>query len=281
MRFDSCQHSFETSVQEHALISRATAACCRADAQAPQSFTHETHKTRKRENMGSSQGKPTAPVGMSPAASVAVGVPPTVGSGGGGSADFKPAPCSAMREASAASGDPVDGSCPVPEEYRGNLGVYNVYNTRIDGGDAAAAQAGGEDVATAKQKRGWFGGWFGGGGGGGKGGNDGIGGVVLDPRNNMPVVARQSMAPGQKTPISTSRQQSTIPKSGTGSTWLYPSPQMFYNSLVRRDEGEHKKGGQKPKKTRPRPLYLYYSRVPQKKKKLFVLLLSVFFFPTG
>lgn len=214
--------------------------------------------------MGSSQGKPTAPVGMSPAASVAMGVPPTAGSGGGGgSADFKPAPCSGMREASAASGDSVDGSCPVPEEYRGNLGVYNVYNTRIDGGDAAAAQAGGEGAATATQKRGWFGGWFGGAGGGGKGGNDGIGGDVLDPRNNMPVVARQGMAPGQKTPISTSRQQSTIPKSGTGSTWVYPSPQMFYNSLVRR------KNQIKP----PHPRYLYCFRATPKKKILLLDLL--------
>lgn len=187
--------------------------------------------------MGSSQGKPTAPVGMFPAASVAVGVPPPRGSGGAGPADFKPAPCSALREAATVSVDSVDGSCPVPEEYRGNLGVYNVYNTRIDGGDAAAAKAGGDGAATTKQKRGWFGGWFGGGGGAGKGG-DGIGGVVLDPRNNMPVVARQGMAPGQKTPISTSRQQSTIPKSGAGGTWLYPSPQMFYNSLVRRDARE-------------------------------------------
>ena len=188
--------------------------------------------------MGSSQGKPTAPAGMSPAASVAMGVPPpgSDGGGGGGGAggDFKPAPCSAMREAAAASGDQLDGTCPVPEEYRGNLGVYNVYNTRIDGNNdgagGATQQAGGEP----QRRRGWFGGWFGGGGDGRKGTGDGIGGVVLDPRNNMPVTAKQDMAPGQKTPISTQRQQSTIPKSGTGGTWTYPSPQMFYNALVRR-----------------------------------------------
>jgi hypothetical protein len=52
----------------------------------------------------------------------------------------------------------------------------------------------------------------------------------------MPVSARQGMAPGQKNAISTSRQTSTIPKSGAGGTWVYPSPQMFYNSLVRRDQ---------------------------------------------
>jgi hypothetical protein len=66
--------------------------------------------------MGSAQGKPTAPAGMSPAAVAAVGQP---AGGGAGSAEWKPAPCSAMREAAAASGDPLDGACPVPEEYRG------------------------------------------------------------------------------------------------------------------------------------------------------------------
>ena len=84
----------------------------------------------------------------------------------------------------------ADASCPVPEEYRGVHGVFNVYNQKID------------------------------------------------PRNNMPVAASQSMAPGQRRKISTERQRSTIPKSGVSSaeasTWTYPSPQMFYNSLVRK-----------------------------------------------
>jgi len=34
------------------------------------------------------------------------------------------------------------------------------------------------------------------------------------------------MAPGQKVRISTERKLSTIPKSGAGSSWLYPSPQV-------------------------------------------------------
>ena len=33
-------------------------------------------------------------------------------------------------------------------------------------------------------------------------------------------------------------QVSTIPKGGTASTWTYPSPQMFYNALVRKDKAQ-------------------------------------------
>jgi Cytochrome c/c1 heme lyase len=53
--------------------------------------------------------------------------------------------------------------------------------------------------------------------------------AAMDPKNNMPTVANQRPAPGQRAPLSTNRQPSTIPKGGTDSTWLYPSPQMFYN----------------------------------------------------
>ena len=45
----------------------------------------------------------------------------------------------------------------------------------------------------------------------------------------MPVEPNQRPYPGQRKPISTARVQSTIPKGGTNTTWLYPSPQMFYN----------------------------------------------------
>jgi hypothetical protein len=31
-------------------------------------------------------------------------------------------------------------------------------------------------------------------------------------------------------------QASSIPKGGTAGTWTYPSPQMFYNALVRKDK---------------------------------------------
>jgi hypothetical protein len=53
----------------------------------------------------------------------------------------------------------------------------------------------------------------------------------IDPRNNMPLAANQAPFPGQKALLSTERIQSNIPKGGTKSTWVYPSPQMFYNAL--------------------------------------------------
>ena len=52
---------------------------------------------------------------------------------------------------------------------------------------------------------------------------------VIDPRNNMPLEANQQPFPGQKQLLSISRLQSSIPKGGTESTWVYPSPQMFFN----------------------------------------------------
>ena len=59
----------------------------------------------------------------------------------------------------------------------------------------------------------------------------------LDPSNQMPVVPAQSSAPGQGADLSTSRVKSTIPKGGTDDdTWLYPSPQMFWNALVRKNK---------------------------------------------
>mmetsp|Transcript_30705 Transcript_30705/g.46515 ORF Transcript_30705/g.46515 Transcript_30705/m.46515 type:complete len:425 (-) Transcript_30705:1578-2852(-) len=53
--------------------------------------------------------------------------------------------------------------------------------------------------------------------------------------NNMPTKANQSPAPNQDVSLSTERVASTIPKSGEG-TWVYPSPQMFYNALVRKNK---------------------------------------------
>lgn len=60
----------------------------------------------------------------------------------------------------------------------------------------------------------------------------------IDPKNQMPVTANQNPSPGQNKALSTSRQQSTIPKGGTDSTWLYPSPQMFWNALVRKNKAD-------------------------------------------
>ena len=105
--------------------------------------------------MGGSQSRASASPAGAPSGGVAAGPP--------GSA---PAPCAGMREQLEPGSD-----CPVPEEYRGKHGIFNVYNQPID------------------------------------------------PRNNMPATASQAMAPGQRTRISTARQPSTIPKSGTSGTW--------------------------------------------------------------
>lgn len=50
----------------------------------------------------------------------------------------------------------------------------------------------------------------------------------LNPDNNMPTNPNQEPAPGQKSPLSTDRVKSTIPKGGEETTWTYPSPQMFW-----------------------------------------------------
>ncbi|KAH8058675.1 holocytochrome-c synthase [Aureococcus anophagefferens] len=55
-----------------------------------------------------------------------------------------------------------------------------------------------------------------------------------DARNNMPAVAAQERAPGQESALSTERVESSIPTLDAGSRWTYPSPQMFWNSLVRK-----------------------------------------------
>ena len=61
----------------------------------------------------------------------------------------------------------------------------------------------------------------------------------LDPSNQMPKVPAQQSAPGQSQNLSTERIKSTIPKGGTDDdTWLYPSPQMFWNALVRKNKTE-------------------------------------------
>ena len=60
---------------------------------------------------------------------------------------------------------------------------------------------------------------------------------VIDPTNQMPSTPNQLPAPGQRAPLPTERVQSSIPKAGTlDGTWLYPSPQMFWNALVRKSK---------------------------------------------
>jgi cytochrome c heme-lyase len=61
----------------------------------------------------------------------------------------------------------------------------------------------------------------------------------LDPSNQMPVTPNQLPWPGQHKPLSTERATSTIPKGGAaGSTWVFPSPQMFFNALQRKGKGD-------------------------------------------
>ena len=54
-----------------------------------------------------------------------------------------------------------------------------------------------------------------------------------------PTKADNIVARGQLVPLSTKRAQSSIPKGGAGGgTWLYPSPQMFFNALLRKDKAQ-------------------------------------------
>lgn len=60
----------------------------------------------------------------------------------------------------------------------------------------------------------------------------------IDARNNMPATANQLPWPGQRAALSTARAVSNIPKGGTDSSWVFPSPQMFYNALMRKGKGD-------------------------------------------
>jgi len=144
----------------------------------------------------------------------------------------------------------------------------------LSNGTQAAAAGGGGGCPMKKNGGGYFGWkWFGGGGskeehkipkekieskstsssanGGGEGGgcpvkhknNDkqsvqyNVYSQPIDPKNNMPSVANQLPSPSQEGQLSTTRVKSTIPKGGSGGeTWTYPSPQMFYNSLARKNK---------------------------------------------
>lgn len=60
---------------------------------------------------------------------------------------------------------------------------------------------------------------------------------IIDPKNNMPASPNQQKAPGQVVDLDSNRVSSNIPKAGTdSSTWLYPSPQMFWNAIVRKNK---------------------------------------------
>ncbi|KAF2894748.1 hypothetical protein ILUMI_11425 [Ignelater luminosus] len=59
----------------------------------------------------------------------------------------------------------------------------------------------------------------------------------INPLNMMPP-ANQTPAPDQPFPLPTTRQVSTIPKAivkeGESPFWVYPSPQMFWNAMLRK-----------------------------------------------
>ena len=96
--------------------------------------------------------------------------------------------------------------CPV--QFRTSQPVYNVYGQRVDVGSPQTTL----DTLAAYS--------------------------TLDPTNNMPAEPNQQPFPGQRVPLPTDRKASTIPKGGTQGTWLYPSPQMFYNALRRKGKGD-------------------------------------------
>ena len=55
---------------------------------------------------------------------------------------------------------------------------------------------------------------------------------TLDPRNYLPTLT-QERAPSQTIDLPTDRSTSSIPRDAAGN-WEYPSPQQFYNALVRK-----------------------------------------------
>lgn len=117
---------------------------------------------------------------------------------------------SASQPPSTTSESSSTSSCPVinPKNNADVKPIYNVYSQRINDPNAK------QNVLSALQNK-----------------------EVLDPRNNMPVEANQLPCPGQRRPLPTERVASNIPKGGTESTWLFPSPQMVFNALNRKGKG--------------------------------------------
>lgn len=56
----------------------------------------------------------------------------------------------------------------------------------------------------------------------------------INPLNQMPSVLSQSPHSSQSSALPTERMASSIPRDHSGTTWEYPSPQQFYNALVRK-----------------------------------------------
>lgn len=56
----------------------------------------------------------------------------------------------------------------------------------------------------------------------------------LDPANNMPKIPEQNPR-GTSPALSTEREVSTIPRADTDGKWIYPSQQMFFNAMQRKN----------------------------------------------
>ena len=59
---------------------------------------------------------------------------------------------------------------------------------------------------------------------------------LVNPRNMMPEISTTPESPEQTASLSQAREISSIPKTGSAACWQYPSPQMFYNALIRREK---------------------------------------------
>ena len=144
-------------------------------------------------------------------------------------------PTNASGMAQAATGG---GGCPVKIDGSGGMGFRSLFrgrNPHLPGKDSNPGLP--TEAAAPSNPEG--------GSGGGcpvKGGKKGMEYNVysqpIDPANNMPSASNQLPAPGQNESLSTDRKSSTIPKGGSegGTTWTYPSPQMFYNALARKNK---------------------------------------------
>ncbi len=125
------------------------------------------------------------------------------------------------------------GECPMKKDGGGYLGGFFGGNKKKQLAEENVTNDGGDSPSDAESN---------GGGGGcpvkGKGGKVqyNVYSQPIDPSNNMPSVANQLPAPQQSQPLDTNRVKSNIPKGNSDETWTYPSPQMFYNSLARKNK---------------------------------------------
>ncbi|CAO3606985.1 unnamed protein product [Mucor hiemalis] len=59
---------------------------------------------------------------------------------------------------------------------------------------------------------------------------------AIDSANNMPKISQQSPADNQKIPLAKDRETSTIPRANSDDKlWVYPSEQMFFNAMKRKN----------------------------------------------